>query len=61
MVSLFSDLIISVDVDRELDTVRVTLGVGFDYQSEPDFKFSDPYSDVDRIVKDVLDVFDLIK
>lgn len=61
VLSLFSDLILSIDVDRELDTVRVTLGVGFDYQSEPDFKFSDPYSDLERIVKDVLDVFELIK
>ena len=61
IVSLFSGLMLDLNVDRGLETVTVTLGAGFDFQSEPDFKFSDPYSLVDRIVTDAIGIFDTIK
>ncbi len=61
VVSILSEIVLSAEVDKEQDTLRVTIGAGFDYQSEPDFKFSDPYSDIDGIVNDALDIFDTIK
>jgi len=41
--------------------VTVTIGVGFDYQSEPEFKFRDPYSEIDTMVENALNIIDIIK
>lgn len=49
-ISQFSGIIVSIDSDRSSEIINVTLGVGFDYQSEPDFKFSDPLENVGTCV-----------
>jgi len=61
LVSLYSKLILSLEVDRDLNTVTVTIGVGSDYQSEPQFKFRDPYSEIDTMVENALNIIDIIK
>lgn len=61
VIAHLSNLLLSVEIDREIGAVKITLGAGFDYQSEPDFKFSDPYSDIGDIVIKALDTLDTIK
>ncbi len=55
LISYMSDLIIYTTVAKDTGHITINLGVGFDRQSEPDFKFSDPYSQIKKITTDALD------
>ncbi len=60
LISYISSLIIYTAVDKENERITVNIGVGFDLQSEPDFKFSDPYSQIEKIANDALDTIERI-
>ncbi len=60
LISYISDLIISPVSDSVSKQLKIIIGVGFDYQSEPDFKYSDPYSNVEKLTKQALDLFGIL-